>query len=55
MEAYTAYPRSLYPGSLAEGAAALSVEGNERAMNEARRRLAGAGQGPVGDGTGQAE
>src|SRR5437762_6928962 len=26
MEAYTAYPRSLYPGSLAEGAAALSVE-----------------------------
>jgi predicted amidohydrolase len=43
MEAYTAYPRSLYPGSLAEGAAALSVEGNERAMSEARRRLGGDG------------
>src|SRR6516165_8993354 len=41
IEAYQAYPRTLYPGSLGEGAAGLSVEGNERAMSEARHRLGG--------------
>jgi predicted amidohydrolase len=41
MEAYTAYRRSIYPGSLPEGAAALSLEGNEQAIAAARQRLAG--------------
>jgi predicted amidohydrolase len=39
MEAYSAYRRSIYPGSLPEGAAGLSVEGNEQAIAVARRRL----------------
>jgi predicted amidohydrolase len=39
MEAYAGYLRSIYPGSLAGGAAALSVEGNEQAIAAAKRRL----------------
>ena len=39
-EAYTAYGRPLYPGGLG-GAGRLSVEGNERAIAEGKRRLAG--------------
>ena len=39
MEAYSAYRRSIYPGSLSEGAATLSIEGNEQAIMAARRRL----------------
>lgn len=39
MEAYAAYRRSIYPGSLPEGAAAISVEGNEQAIAAGRRRL----------------
>ena len=39
MEAYSAYRRSIYPGSLPEGAASLSVEGNEQAIATARQRL----------------
>jgi predicted amidohydrolase len=39
-EAYTAYGRPLYPGSLGD-AARLSVEGNERAIALGKRRLAG--------------
>src|SRR5207248_3361065 len=39
MEAYPAYRRPIYPGSLPPGAAALSIEGNEQAIAAARRRL----------------
>ncbi len=39
MEAYSAYRRSIYPGSLTEGAKALSIEGNEQAIVAARQRL----------------
>ena len=39
MEAYTGYQRSVYPGSLAKGAKALSIEGNEEAIAAAKRRL----------------
>jgi predicted amidohydrolase len=39
MEAYPAYRRAIYPGSLPEGAATLSIEGNEQAIAAARRRL----------------
>jgi predicted amidohydrolase len=38
-EAYAEYRRSIYPGSLHGGEKGLSVEGNERAIAEARRRL----------------
>jgi predicted amidohydrolase len=38
-EAYREYRRSIYPGGLAEGAGVLSVEGNERATAEGKRRL----------------
>ena len=39
MEAYPAYCRSIYSGSLPEGAAGISVEANERAIAAAKRRL----------------
>jgi hypothetical protein len=39
METYGAYRQSIYPGSLAEGATTLSVEGNEQAIWAGRRRL----------------
>jgi predicted amidohydrolase len=39
MEAYPAYRRAVYPGSLPEDAATLSIEGNEQAIAAARRRL----------------
>jgi predicted amidohydrolase len=39
MEAYSAYRRTVYPGSLPEGRATLSVEGNEQAIAAARHRL----------------
>jgi formamidase len=39
MEAYTAYHRSIYPGSLPESGATLSVEGNERAIAVAAASL----------------
>ena len=38
-EAYTGYARSCYPGSLAEGATILSVEGNDRAIALGKVRL----------------
>jgi predicted amidohydrolase len=38
-EAYGEYRRGVYPGSLAPGAKALTVEGNERAIAEGKRRL----------------
>jgi hypothetical protein len=41
-EAYREYRRRIYPGSVAEGGKALSVEGNDRAIAEGKRRL---GQG----------
>jgi formamidase len=43
MEAYPAYRRPIYPGSLPAGAATLTIEGNERAIAIARRRLRSAG------------
>jgi predicted amidohydrolase len=42
-EAYPGYRRPVYPGSLADGARALSIEGNERAVAEGKRRLADGG------------
>src|SRR5213595_6125 len=39
MEAYSAYRRTLYPGSLGDGSVTLTIEGNERAIAEARRGL----------------
>ena len=33
MEAYTGYQRSVYPGSLAKGAKALSIEGKHDSSN----------------------
>jgi predicted amidohydrolase len=39
MEAYAGYSRSMYPGSLANGAAQLTVEGNEQAITAAKNRL----------------
>src|SRR5207244_4155684 len=39
MEAYRGYRRAVYPGSLPEGSAGLSVEGNERAIARAVGRL----------------
>ncbi len=50
MEMYTSYRRPVYPGALAGGGAVPSVEGNERAIEAARRRLAG-----PADGAGRAE
>jgi hypothetical protein len=41
MEAYEAYGRSIYPGSLSKGTARLSVEGNEQAIEKAKRQLPG--------------
>jgi hypothetical protein len=38
-EAYPAYRQRLYPGSLADGASMLSVEGNERAIATAKEQL----------------
>jgi predicted amidohydrolase len=40
MEAYPAYRRRIYPGSLVDGAERLSIEGNNRAIAEGCRRLA---------------
>jgi hypothetical protein len=39
MEAYTAYRRSIYPGSLKEGQTTLTMEGTEEAIAAARQRL----------------
>jgi predicted amidohydrolase len=39
-EAYPAYRRPVYPGGLTGGAAGLSVEQNERAVADGKRRLA---------------
>jgi predicted amidohydrolase len=39
MESYSCYRRSIYPGSLADGAASLTVEGNERAIAAGREQL----------------
>jgi len=39
MESYSSYQRSIYPGSLADGAPSLTVEGNERAIAAGRRQL----------------
>jgi predicted amidohydrolase len=39
MEAYPAYRRSIYPGSLASGQKTLSIEANEAAIAAGRRRL----------------
>ncbi|TMQ32426.1 MAG: nitrilase [Planctomycetota bacterium] len=39
MEAYEAYGRSIYPGSLAPGTCALTVEANERAIDQAKKRF----------------
>jgi hypothetical protein len=38
-EAYREYRRSIYPGGLVGGDEVLSVEGNERATVEGKRRL----------------
>jgi predicted amidohydrolase len=40
MEAYTAYDRTIYPGSLPAGGARLSFEGNDQAIAAAKGRLA---------------
>jgi hypothetical protein len=40
-EAYPAYRTPVYPGGLVGGAARLSVEGNDRAIAEGKRRLTG--------------
>jgi predicted amidohydrolase len=39
MEAYVAYQRAVYPGSLMGGANILSIEGNERAINAGKRNF----------------
>ena len=39
METYTGYRGPIYPGGLADGAKALTIEGNERAIAAGRRRL----------------
>lgn len=44
-EAYPSYRRPIYPGALADGGAVPSVEGNERAIEAAKRRLAGPADG----------
>jgi predicted amidohydrolase len=40
MEAYGEYGRAVYPGSLAAGQGGVTIEGNERAILEGKRRLA---------------
>jgi hypothetical protein len=39
MEAYSAYGRSAYPGSLVEGQDHLTIEGNERAISQGKVRF----------------
>jgi predicted amidohydrolase len=39
MEAYTAYRRTIYPGSLSEGTETLSIEGTERAIAAGQQQL----------------
>jgi predicted amidohydrolase len=39
VEAYAEYRRSIYPGSLANGSARLTIEGNERAIAIGKERL----------------
>ncbi len=39
MEAYSAYGRSIYPGSLGQGEKRLTIEGNERAIARAKEGL----------------
>lgn len=39
MEAYSAYQRSIYPGSLPKGAGKLAVQENEKAIAAAKRRI----------------
>ena len=39
MEAYPAYRRTMYPGSLAKDAGKLSIEENEKAIAAAKGRL----------------
>src|SRR5216684_1751225 len=41
MEAYTEYQRSVYPGSLTNGAPLLMIAGNEEAIAAGKRRLNG--------------
>jgi hypothetical protein len=38
-EAYPGYQKSIYPGSLADGAKALTIEGNDRAIAAGKARL----------------
>jgi predicted amidohydrolase len=40
MEAYREYGRSVYPGGLAAGQGGLTIDGNERAIADGKRRLA---------------
>jgi predicted amidohydrolase len=40
-EAYPGYKKSIYPGSLADGAKALTIEGNERAIAAGKARISG--------------
>jgi predicted amidohydrolase len=49
-EAYAGYRGAMYPGGQAGGALPLSVEGNERAISAAKRRLSEQNSSPVGDG-----
>ena len=39
MEAYPAYRRTMYPGSLAKDAGKLSIEENEKAIAAAKRQI----------------
>ncbi|MBI3407634.1 MAG: nitrilase [Planctomycetes bacterium] len=39
MEAYKEYRKAIYPGSLAQGQKALTIEGNNRAIAEGKKRL----------------
>jgi predicted amidohydrolase len=41
MEAYTEYRRRIYPGSLADGARVLTIEGNEQAIAAGKSNLGG--------------
>jgi predicted amidohydrolase len=41
MEAYPSYRQAIYPGSLAHGSQALTIEGNERAIETGKQALAG--------------